>query len=785
MNGCVKWVDASRERYVHSMLYSCATKERGERRRHIASGDGPRLDMRRVSLLAAALLASWCVDCVAQNLPVPYEETFDAALPPALPAGWRSSTARSSGSSDFTCVTSSPNSPPCAVMATNATIEQWLATPPIDCRTGTPDRLTFAVRRSSTFGARCLVEASLDGGATFSLTIGDAPGPGSSASYVAADLPLPEMLAGQAAVVLRWRIIAESTGATGTFRMDDLRISVARPEIPPGTVVVNELQYQPSSGEPEWIELFNAGAEPIDLKGWTVSDASVTTSHRLSDIPQMIPPAGFVVVAADSVEFRAVWSGVHVMLLQSNGFPSLNNGGDLVLLRDAQGRCMDSVWYQQSWGGGMGVSIERIDPHSWVQSTQNWGGCRDSAGATPGRTNSIVIRDHDLLAGNLSLHSNRFPESVLLQASIHNAGRQASGPFTVHVINDVNRDSSGTGEEIVASASVPAPIFPKESLLVDLTWSSPSPGNHQMLAEILWLDDQRPENNTKIATIQVAIPRGTLCINEIHASPVGGTAEYVEVVNSSAYAVPLTGCWITDRPLSSGSVNRWPVSKAPRLLRPGELHVVAGDSAVVWWTGGNSGVCTVVNSTGLGLNNEGDLLILQGPDGSTLDSVPYASAWHSPNISDPAGRSLEKYSPQLAGTEPHNWGTCVHPSGGTPGCQNSILITSLPQSATLTCAPDPFSPDGDGVDDATIVRYQLPLRSALVRLKVFDIRGRCVRDLLNTDPAGTRGEAVWDGYDNNRRPLRIGIYILYLEAIDAQGGSIVSAKKAVVVARRL
>ncbi|HSQ75889.1 MAG TPA: lamin tail domain-containing protein, partial [Bacteroidota bacterium] len=376
------------------MPYSCATKERAARRRRIASGDGPRLETRRVSLLAAAFLASWCADCFAQNLPVPYEETFDAAVPPALPAGWRSSTARSSGSSDFTCVTTSPNSPPCAVMATNATIEQWLVTPSIDCRTGTPDRLTFAVRRSSTFGARCLVEASLDGGVTFSLTIGEAPGPGSSASYVPEELPLPEMLAGQAAVVLRWRIIAESTGATGTFRMDDVRISVARPEISPGTVVVNELQYQPSSGEPEWVELFNAGAEPIDLKGWTVSDASVTTSHRLSDIPRVIPPAGFVVVAADSVEFRAVWSGVPVIILQSDGFPSLNNGGDLVLLRDAQGRCMDSVWYQQSWGGGMGVSIERIDPISSMQSLRNWGSCRDSSGATPGRTNSIVIRDH-------------------------------------------------------------------------------------------------------------------------------------------------------------------------------------------------------------------------------------------------------------------------------------------------------------------------------------------------------------------------------------------------------
>ena len=567
--------------------------------------------------------------------------------------------------------------------------------------------------------------------------------------------------------------------------MDDVRISAVRPEISPGTVVINEIQYQPSSGEPEWIELFNTGAEPADLNGWTVSDASVTTSHRLSAAPRVVPPDGFVVVAADSLEFRSAWNGEIVILLQSDGFPSLNNSGDRVLLRDAQGRCMDSIWYQQSWGRGMGVSIERVDPLSRVQGPQNWGSCRDSAGATPGRMNSIVIRELDLVAGILSQTSNGFPESILLQARIHNAGRQTSGPFTLRIFDDLDRDSVGAEAEIVVSGYVPAPISPKESLGVELTWARPSPGNHQMVAEIVWPEDQRPGNNTSIATIQVTIPRGALCINEIHASPIGGTAEYVEVVNSSAYAVPLTGCWITDRPASSGSVNRWPVSTAPRLLRPGELHVVAGDSTVVQWTGGNPGVCAVVNNAGLGLNNDGDLVMLHGSDGSILDSVPYASSWHSPIISDPAGRSLEKYSPQLPGTGPHNWGTCVHPSGGTPGWQNSILVAVLPQNATLTCAPDPFSPDGDGFQDVTVVRYQLPLRSALVRLRIFDIRGRCMRDLLNSDPAGISGEAVWDGYDNSRRPLRIGIYILHLEAIDAQGGSIVAAKKAVILARRL
>ena len=549
--------------------------------------------------------------------------------------------------------------------------------------------------------------------------------------------------------------------------------------------MINEIQYQPVSGEPEWLELYNAGAAGVDLKDWTIGDASLTVFHRVTGQSCIIPAGDFSIVSADSVAFRGAWPGVQTMLLQPDGFPSLNNTGDLVILRNSRGGCMDSLWYQQQWGRGPGISLERIDPLSPFADGRTWGSSRDPDGATPGRPNSIVIRERDLLAGSLSLISAMLPASALLRFVVHNAGRQNSEEFSVRVLDDANRDSVGTNDDVVSSAGISTELLSRDSLAVELPWSQPRPGSHQLIAEIIWPADQRQENNVSLQIVQVAIPGGMIRINEIHAAPIGGTAEYVELTNCGTLSVDLTGCWIADRPLPSGSVNRWPVLAVPRLLPPGGFHVVAGDSTVLAWNGCGPDVCFVANSTGLGLNNEGDAVILRGPDGGVLDSVAYAAEWHSANIPDPSGRSLEKYHPDLTGSDPRNWGTCVHPSGGTPGRTNSIALSDMPGEAALTCAPDPFSPDGDGFNDATVVRYRLPLRSALVRIKVFDIRGRCVRDLLNTDPAGTTGEAVWDGFDNDRRPLRIGIYILYLEAIDGVGGTIVAAKKAVVLARRL
>ncbi len=48
-------------------------------------------------------------------------------------------------------------------------------------------------------------------------------------------------------------------------------------------VVVNEIMYAPSTGEPEWVELYNRTASPINLKKWKFSDAASTVTITNND----------------------------------------------------------------------------------------------------------------------------------------------------------------------------------------------------------------------------------------------------------------------------------------------------------------------------------------------------------------------------------------------------------------------------------------------------------------------------------------------------------------------
>jgi hypothetical protein len=187
----------------------------------------------------------------------------------------------------------------------------------------------------------------------------------------------------------------------------------------------------------------------------------------------------------------------------------------------------------------------------------------------------------------------------------------------------------------------------------------------------------------------------------------------------------------------------------------------------------------------LGLNNDGDTVVLRTPAGSVADSLAYEPSWHNPLVGDPAGRSLEKILLGGSSTDRKNWSTCLHAAGGTPCAPNSLEIPAVPFRPGLTAFPNPFSPDADGHDDFSVLRFELPADVCAATVTIFDIRGRTIRHLASGQPVPAKGEMVWDGLDDRGRPLPIGPYIAFLEGSDREGTGRCAAKCLIVVARRL
>lgn len=193
----------------------------------------------------------------------------------------------------------------------------------------------------------------------------------------------------------------------------------------------------------------------------------------------------------------------------------------------------------------------------------------------------------------------------------------------------------------------------------------------------------------------------------------------------------------------------------------------------------------ILNKSSLGLNNDEDDVILRDVIGKTIDSVHYSDKWQNSEVASTTGIALERINPNLSSNDRRNWNSSANSLGGTPGKQNSIFTVTLPSQSKITISPNPFSPDGDGFEDFTIISYQLPMQISQVRMKIFDVKGRLVRTLMNNELSGSAGQVVWDGLDDNKQKLRMGIYVIFIEALDAVGGVVETAKAAAVVAGKL
>ena len=54
---------------------------------------------------------------------------------------------------------------------------------------------------------------------------------------------------------------------------------------------------------------------------------------------------------------------------------------------------------------------------------------------------------------------------------------------------------------------------------------------------------------------------------------------------------------------------------------------------------------------------------------------------------------------------------------------NSLFVESVPSEGSVRLEPNPFSPDGDGIDDVLVIHYSLPFEQGILKVEIFDVNG--------------------------------------------------------------
>lgn len=125
-------------------------------------------------------------------------------------------------------------------------------------------------------------------------------------------------------------------------------------------VQISEVMYDlPGSDTNEWIEVENLSSGEVDISGWKLFESNANHSLKIINGTVALPTGGFAVIANDAQAFLTAYPAYSGILYDS-AF-ALSNSGEVLVLRDAGGKDIDTVSYPVSVGAaGDGASLQKI-----------------------------------------------------------------------------------------------------------------------------------------------------------------------------------------------------------------------------------------------------------------------------------------------------------------------------------------------------------------------------------------------------------------------------------------
>nr|MBS0036701.1 lamin tail domain-containing protein [Saprospiraceae bacterium] len=534
------------------------------------------------------------------------------------------------------------------------------------------------------------------------------------------------------------------------------------PEFPmPGDIVINEIHSLPSGTtlipNIKYIELFNSSDKFLELEGVTFSDRS-----RTATLPQFVmAPGDFLLLSQESDSPLLESYGAVIGL---SDFPTINNNNDDIELRTAMGELMFAVSYRPGWfdhplKAEGGYSLELINPTVNCQTRINWGLSESNSGGSPGQASSILDENH-------------FPSLPRLIYGTY----ADDGILGLHFNSELDRRTQSFPPEInIEPEAGPFQILydPLDPQAIQLFFEEqPVEGvNYVVEADNLRSCAHQPWPGAQEYPFKLpGLPEsGEVVINEILYHPLIGIRDFIELKNTEEEDFYRLSDLLFYHRRSSGAESTFR-SDIDRLIPPGELLTLGRETHLLELE------YHVENPDGL---HSLDLMALDVNSGTVtlsafhpgelvyLDSIEYSAGLHDPLIRNTRGISLERTDPDLHPSFPAAWYSAATITGGaTPTAENSQkrqVLDGEEKEEYFFLNSRTFSPNGDGFEDFLQIEYRIDDPGYVANIRIFDMNGHRVRDLVRNQSLGTEGVIRWSGENNNGEKLKVGIYVILIE----------------------
>lgn len=539
-------------------------------------------------------------------------------------------------------------------------------------------------------------------------------------------------------------------------------------------VVINEIYADPDPalGLPpsEFVELYNRSENPISLENWTFSDSRDTVI-----LPNFILDANAYVILCDQGD-EGYWQEFGDVL-GIEGFPGLNNAGELLGLVNPGGYVhyvdYSDDWYDSDAKQDGGYTLEMIDSENPCGQNGNWTGAKSNVFGTPGAINSQQDDNPDLVKPYVLrvLVSDSNQIDVFINEPLHlNSGIYSKlsdpdfGPRN-WISTNIERDHS-----ILAWNK----NFEKNKIYyIDLKEAFDCAGNT--------MDEQ---------TFELALPEKIdsfdVVINEVLFNPRTGGSDFVELYNRSDSYFDLRDLLIANRD-DDGVLSSVYGITVPYLLKPGSFVALttSREDVLSKYNVKSEADLLEVDQLPSFADGDGEVVVLDR-DTQIVDELTYSDEWHYALLDDVNGYSLERINYNAKTQNSANWHSASSSSGGaTPTYINSQNSDDPPTSNTIELSGESFSPDNDGFEDFLSIHILSETTDQSATIKIFNLDGQMVRDLVPHDVLGIRNLYQWDGLTEQGDKAAIGVYIILLEILNTQEGSSERFKKSVVLTGRI
>ncbi|WP_373492975.1 lamin tail domain-containing protein [Aquiflexum sp.] len=535
-------------------------------------------------------------------------------------------------------------------------------------------------------------------------------------------------------------------------------------------IVINEVMPAPRAGNSlpnvEYVELFNAGTQPIYLGGLQLAN-----SRRVATILSGVLEPNRYIILAPRNQANQFTSYGQVMGLTN--WPTLLNSADKVKLLDAENLVIDSLDYNTaSYGSSSiasgGYSLEIVNPFVKCNLLNNLRPSSDPKRGTPGAVNSVFEETPDKTAP-VFVKSQIIGESRVvltfsktLSANIQNLQWEFQPSLNlVHV---------GLGEN-----STDLILEFEQVLNPDIYYKVAIKGLRDCVGNLL------DENSQVFFVIPSEAKLEDVVINEVLFNPRTGSPKFVEIYNASSGYINLKDWKLANLNADGEVANRRVLFNDDFVIAPFSFWVFTTNKEKLKaeYPKGKEDKFIEYSSLPSYPISLGNVVFLN-PDETISEIFSYNDKMHHRLLRETKGVSLERISPQVSVEDPNNWYSASASEGfATPGYRNSQIHDGF-KGFGIEVFPEVFVPDAAGEQPYTSIKYKMDQSGMAGTIRIYSVNGLLIRELCQNAIWGNEGFYIWDGTDTGGKKVRSGYYVVWVEIFDLQG-NVKQIKKTVVV----